>query len=45
MIEGNNGRMMRAGENRMASDYAVRHHKLRSAGSDAHNPLNSADVS
>lgn len=38
VIEGNNGRMMRTGENRMASDYAVRHHKLRSAGSDAHNP-------
>jgi predicted metal-dependent phosphoesterase TrpH len=36
IIEGYNGRMMKAGENQMASEYAIRHRKPLSLGSDAH---------
>lgn len=38
IIEGYNGKMMRAGENQMASEYATIHKKPISVGSDAHSP-------
>jgi len=38
IIEGYNGKMMRAGENHMASEYATIHKKPISVGSDAHSP-------
>lgn len=38
IIEGYNGKMMRAGENQMASEYATIHKKPISVGSDAHLP-------
>jgi predicted metal-dependent phosphoesterase TrpH len=38
IIEGYNRRMMRSGENKMAREYAARHNKPCSKGSDAHSP-------
>jgi len=38
IIEGYNGRMMQAGENRKAGEFASLHHIPLSAGSDAHAP-------
>ena len=38
IIEGYNGKRMRAGENQMASEYAIIHKKPVSVGSDAHSP-------
>ncbi len=38
IIEGYNGARMRAGENQMASEYAIKHRKPLSVGSDAHTP-------
>ena len=38
IIEGYNGKMMKAGENQMASEYATIHKKPISVGSDAHSP-------
>ena len=38
IIEGYNGKMMKAGENQIASEYATIHKKPISVGSDAHSP-------
>jgi len=38
IIEGYNGKRMKAGENQMASEYAIIHKKPISVGSDAHSP-------